>query len=230
MNCIIVLTIPFQFGDTKDQIHPVVLADSTNLVLIDCGYLGFLPKLEGALAEQGLSCSQLSHVVITHHDHDHMGALADLKRRYPKILVVAGEKEAPYISGERKFLRLEQAEAMQTALPPEQQTFGLEFCRLLERIKPVPVDLMVREGDRLPWCGGCTILETPGHTPGHISLYINEAKTLIAGDAAVLEGGRLALANPQFALNLEEARRSLDRITALGAKEIICYHGGVFCP
>lgn len=46
---------------------------------------------------------------------------------------------------------------------------------------------------------------TPGHTPGHISLYFLQSKTLVAGDAVVIENGVLDIANPQFALDLEAA-------------------------
>ena len=34
--------------------------------------------------------------------------------------------------------------------------------------------------------------------PGHISIYVNESRTLIAGDALVIEDKKLAIANPQY--------------------------------
>lgn len=225
---IIVLDIRVSLGETEETIHPVVLQDANSLVLVDCGYPGSLPKIEQAMEEKGLSCNRLTHVLITHHDHDHVGALSALNRKYPQIQLAAGAKEAPYLDGTSKSLRLAQAEAMQPQLPPEQQDFGLAFCALLRGIAPVPVDLRLREGDLLPWCGGCTVLETPGHTPGHISLYVPQKKTLITGDAAVLENGSLVVANPQFALDLREAEASLEKIMALGAERIICYHGGAW--
>ena len=113
MEKIIVFDLKFKFGQTEDVIHPVLLKDDRNMVLVDCGYTGFLPVIEQAMAEKNLSCSQLTHVLITHQDHDHMGALSELKWKYPKIQVVASKKESPYISGKFKSLRLEQAEAMQ---------------------------------------------------------------------------------------------------------------------
>lgn len=230
MDTIAILDIPFQFGGISGVIHPVVLQDEHHMALIDCPYIGYLPALEQALYQNGLNCGSLTHVLITHHDHDHMGSLFALKQKYPHIEVIAGEKESPYISGEMKPLRLVQAEAMQQALPEDQQAFGLAFCELLKSVKPVPVDRTVKEGDVLDWCGGCEIFETPGHTLGHISIYLQKYNTLIAGDAAAIEDGGLVIANPRFALDCAAAEKSLDRILRYGAKEIICYHGGVYIP
>ncbi len=230
MDKITVLDIPSQFSGISGVIHPVVLQDERHMALIDCPYIGYLPALEQAMQEKRLHCGSLTHVLISHHDHDHMGALYALKQKYPHIEVVAGEKEAPYISGEKESLRLRQAQAMQQTLPEDQQAFGRAFCELLRSVQTVPVDRTVKEGDILDWCGGCMILETPGHTPGHISAYLKKHNILIAGDAAALENGSLVIANPQFTLDFAAAEKSLNRILRYGAKEIICYHGGVFVP
>ncbi len=228
MEEIIVLNIRFKFGQIEDEIHPVVIKDDKNMILIDCGYTGFLPLVERAMEEKQLSCRDLTHVVITHQDHDHMGALYELKDKYPGVKVVAGKLEAPYISGSRRSLRLEQAEQMQSELPEDQREFGEAFCNILRAVRPVAVDTLVEDGAILDWCGGCTILGTPGHTPGHICVYHHGKNTLIAGDAAVLEEGRLMVANPQYALNLDQAEASLQKVRNCGADTIICYHGGTW--
>jgi len=121
MDKIIVLDIKFKFGEVEDTIHPVVLIDDKNMILVDCGYTGFLPAIKQAMEENNLNCADLTHVLITHQDHDHMGALSELKREYPYIQVIACKKESSYISGKLKSLRLEQAEAMQPNLPEEQK-------------------------------------------------------------------------------------------------------------
>ncbi len=169
-------------------------------------------------------------MLITHQDHDHMGALYKLKQKYPNIQVVASKKESRYISGKQKSLRLEQAEAMQAQLPQEQKAFGAECCNILKNVQPVEVDLEVGDGELFDWCGGCTIIGTPGHTPGHISIFVNQKKVMITGDAAALENGALVIANPQYTLDIDEAEASLRKILTYEAKEIICYHGGVLIP
>lgn len=78
------------------------------------------------------------------------------------------------------------------------------------------------------WCGGMEIIHTPGHMPGHISLYLPASKTLLAGDAVVLEHGKLNIANPQFTLDMKEAVRSVERLLDFDIDQLICFHGGVF--
>ncbi|MBF4692416.1 MBL fold metallo-hydrolase [Fusibacter ferrireducens] len=224
MEKLIILDLKFKFGEIEDVIHPVVVKGDDSMILIDCGYTGFLEKLEAEMNLKGLKCDDLTHVLITHQDHDHMGALAELKAKYPHILVVASEKEAPYISGELKSLRLTQAEEMQAYLPEEQKAFGEAFCDILRAVKPVAVDHKVKEGDHV---AGCTIIETSGHTPGHISVYVQNLKTIITGDAIALENGKPVIANPQFTLDLKEAEASLNKILAREADQVICYHGGI---
>lgn len=228
MDQILALEIAFRFGEAEGVIYPVVLMDGQDTVLVDCGYVGFLPKLEAALQRKGIEAGALTKVLITHHDHDHMGALYDLKEKYPQVEVVASEAEAPYVSGAKKSLRLEQAEAMQAALPEEQKEFGRSFIELLRRVRPVPVDVTVRGGQILPWCGGCEVVDTAGHTPGHISFYLKRHKTVVAGDAMVVEGGKPQVANPGFALDLSAASRSLEKLLRYDASRYICYHGGLY--
>lgn len=227
MENIIVLNIKFKFDVVEDVIHPVILKDDKEMILIDCGFTGFMPVIEEAMKAEGLDCNQLTKIIITHHDHDHMGSLADFKIKYPNIKVVASEVEAPYISGEKKYLRLEQAEVMQDTLSEDQKAFGEAFCDILRNVKPVKVDIIVHDGEIMDWCGGCEIIRTPGHTPGHISLYSKNKRTMITGDAAVLEDNQLVIANPQFTLDLDKAKKSLTKLMSYDVETFICYHGGI---
>lgn len=227
MNKLITLEIDMAYGDTVDKIHPVVLCDETNCVLVDCGYIGALTKLEEALRSHEILPEDITHIIITHQDHDHVGALASFKKKYSKVKILASAEEAPFISGTRKSLRLEQAEQLQKELPPQMQEFGRRFCELLRSVEPVPIDQVLYGGEQLPFCGGCQVISSPGHTPGHISLYIPEFDTIIAGDAIALEDGKPVIANPQFTLDMETANASLENLLAHSAKHIICYHGGL---
>ena len=217
------LTVP----ETGEVLCPALLADGAHLVLVDCGYPDSLPLIEAAMAELGLSPAELTEVFITHHDDDHMGGLARLCARYPRIRVVAGTEEAPYLTGARKSLRLCQAEALQPTLSPEARAWGEAFCRRLKAVEPAPVHQTVADGDLLPWCGGCRVIATPGHTPGHCSLYLPGLRAVVTGDAVVLEAGTPAVANPQFALDLPRAEASLQKLLALDADCWLCYHGGI---
>lgn len=80
----------------------------------------------------------------------------------------------------------------------------------------------------LPWCGGIRVVATPGHTPGHISLYLPAEKTMVTGDAVVIEDGKLNLANPSYTLHMDDAVRSVRRLLDYDIRQLICYHGGLF--
>lgn len=228
MDNIVILKIDFDFGYGEETIFPVILMDNDEMILVDCGYAGFLPRLEQAAAENGVDLSALTRIIITHHDHDHMGSLAAIKRKYPHIQVIASEKDAPYVSGKLKSLRLEQAKNVQSALPPEQQESGKVFQEILKAVENETVDLTVKDGDYFPWCGGVEIVETPGHMPGHISIYVKKHRVLISGDALAIENGKLEIAAPQFTLDMDDAKKSVLKLLNYDIKSIICYHGGEY--
>jgi glyoxylase-like metal-dependent hydrolase (beta-lactamase superfamily II) len=227
MNKLIILDIDMFFGKTHDKIYPVVLCDETNCVLVDCGYVGALPKIEEALELNNILPQDITHIIITHQDHDHVGAAAAFKKKYPTVKILASAEEARYISGATKSLRLEQAEQLQKELPEHMQEFGRAFCSLLRSVEPVEIAQLLCGDEQLPFCGGCQVISTQGHTPGHISLYLSEFNTIIAGDAIALEDGKPVIANPQFTLDMEKAQASMKRLLTHAAQKIICYHGGV---
>ena len=130
-----------------------------------------------------VALNTITHIIVTHDDIDHIGSLAALKRSYPEMKIISQEIEAPYIRGTKKSLQLEQAESMLTSLPANELEQAEQFVRFLQSVERVPVDQLVSDKELLPWCGGIEIVHTPGHTPGHISLYLVSSKTLIAGDA-----------------------------------------------
>ena len=99
--------------------------------------------------------------------------------------------------------------------------------KVLERLEPVAVDERVENGTRLDLAGGTRAVFTPGHTPGHISLYLEGSKILIAGDALTAEGGYLNGPNPRATLDMSTAIRSTQRLADLDIDTIVCYHGGV---
>jgi glyoxylase-like metal-dependent hydrolase (beta-lactamase superfamily II) len=227
MNKLITLNINMSFGEVHEEIHPVVLRDDTDCVLVDCGYIGSLSRIEEALCSNDILPEAITHIILTHQDHDHVGAAAAFKRKYPKVRILASAEETDYISGVRKSLRLEQAEQLQEHLPPEMQEFGKNFCNLLRSVEPIQIDQKISDDERLPFCGGCQVITTPGHTPGHISLYLSEFNILIAGDAIALENDKPVIANPQFTLDMDKAILSMQRLLVHPGDKIICYHGGV---
>ena len=194
-----VLDLTYVNDGGEQHLHPAVLFGGEDVALIDCGYPGSLALLD-----------------------------AELKARYPGIQVMASREEAPYISGALKNLRLQQAERMQARLPAEQKAFGIQFCERLRKAPSVPLDGLVSGGDTFDWGGGCEIVATPGHTPGHISVRALDGAFVVTGDAAVTEGQKLAVANPEYCLDMERAQASLEKLARYHSRCYICYHGGVW--
>lgn len=223
MNKLTILEINFN----SSSIFPAIISDEQEMVLIDCGYPGFLPLLKDAAEKEGLDFNKLTKVIITHHDFDHMGALAQIKKEYPNIKILSSVEEEKYISGKEKSLRLQQAEALYDQLPESEKENARNFHKMLESVENVKVDLGLRDKQFLDWCGGIEVLTTPGHMPGHISIYLKETKTLIAGDALVVENGELMIANPQYTLDMQKAKESIRKLLSYEIDTILCYHGGV---
>jgi glyoxylase-like metal-dependent hydrolase (beta-lactamase superfamily II) len=130
--------------------------------------------------------------------------------------VLAGATETPYIDG---------------TLPPR---FALpevlaqrpELRAVAERFQPTPVDQQLQDGARLDLAGGVRVIFTPGHTPGHICLYLERSKALIAGDALTAAEGRLQGPNESATPDMPAAGQSARKLAELDVRAIVCYHGG----
>ncbi len=179
-----------------------VLAGKDGAVLVDCGYPGSLRQLEEALRGCGVALEELAGLVLTHQDDDHMGAAAELKAVCPRLRIYASAEEAPYIEGVRKNLRLQQAEDLQERLPEEQRAWGEQFCRRLRALRCVPVDVLVHNGDRFDWGGGCEIIATPRthagtHLPSGAGQCVFDHRGCRCGGEWTAGGGQSRLL-PQF--------------------------------
>jgi glyoxylase-like metal-dependent hydrolase (beta-lactamase superfamily II) len=228
MNEVLTLDITFNFGNMVNSIYPVILKDEKEMILIDCGYKHFLPLIRKSAEAKGVNLDELTKIIITHHDFDHIGSLAEFKSEYPNISIISSYDEEKYISGKEKSLRLQQAEALHDSLPEAEKRDAENFQKLLKSVESVNVDTLVKDSDIFPWCGGIEVIATPGHMPGHISLYLKEFKTLISGDALVVENGELVIANPNYTLDMGEAKKSIKKLLNYDIEKIICYHGGIY--
>ena len=212
--------------DTNEKIYPTVIKTNDDLILVDAGYPNMIDLIENEMEKENLNLKDLTEIWITHHDHDHVGSLASIKNKYPKVVVKSSLEEKEYIQKEKTSLRLEQAILQQSFLPEEEKAYGIEFQDYLRTIEPCKVDETLEDRDTL-LDRQIIVVETSGHTKGHISFYIPKTKTLIAGDLLVLENDKLSVPFPKFAFNLEDTKISLEKISKLQIETIICYHGGV---
>lgn len=212
----------------RSVIHPALLWDDDEIILVDTGIPGQLEEISKAMEKAGVSFNNLSKVILTHQDFDHIGSLSKiLKASDHKIEVLAHAEDKPYIEGEKPPIKMnpERIAKMLESLPEDQrQKIQVMFGTPLTAI----VDQTLSDGEVLPYCGGITVIFTPGHTPGHICLYLHESKTLIAGDALVVTDGMLQGPNPQATPDMERALQSIKKFTNFDIEQVICYHGGLY--
>lgn len=72
---------------------------------------------------------------------------------------------------------------------------------------------------------GLSIVETPGHTEGSITVHDPIARVLVVGDAMNGEGGAVAGANPRFSDDMDRANESVRKIAELDFDAVYFGHG-----
>jgi glyoxylase-like metal-dependent hydrolase (beta-lactamase superfamily II) len=205
-------------------LNPTLVWDDETAVLIDAGMPGQLEQIRAAMSEVGVSFDKLKAVILTHQDLDHIGSLPEIRKESNnRIEVYAHELDKPYIEGDLPLIKTDP-----NRMSKEEWVSLPEEMRILYQNPPkVKVDKTVDDGQELPYCGGIRVIFTPGHTPGHISLYLKQSKILVAGDAMICLNGSLHGPVQRTTLDMNTALRSLEKFLDLDIESVICYHGGI---
>lgn len=186
-----------------------LLATDDGLWLIDCGLataaapvparfygpvggrasLDPRETLSELLAEAGFDRTDVVAVMLTHLHYDHAGALVDLPPATP-VWVHADEFAAAQTAGAH---------------------FGYH-----PSILAAPVAWCLFRGDESP-CAGVQVIETPGHTRGHVSaiVEVGEHRLLLTGDAAPTRRNLREGLPPGLAVDRPAAARSLERLVQI---------------
>ncbi|HYG40148.1 MAG TPA: MBL fold metallo-hydrolase [Cytophagales bacterium] len=153
------------------------ISDPDKWILVDCGMGPCSAQIKNAAKEYFGDDTAPSAIILTHGHFDHVGALPDLAREW-NIPVYAHKMEMPYLTGKSSY-------------PPPDPTVGKGIMPLFSPLfKRTPIDLgqqiqELKENDTIPGFPEWKIIYTPGHSPGHISLFRDYDRTLIVGDAFV---------------------------------------------
>jgi glyoxylase-like metal-dependent hydrolase (beta-lactamase superfamily II) len=147
-------------------------------ILVDAGLKTAYSKILALAQELFGTDARPSAIILTHGHFDHVGSLTRLAARW-NVPVYAHELEMPYLNGKSGYP------------PPDSSVGGGMMAYMADLYPKEPIDLsgnvlsLPHDGSILPDFPEWRYLHTPGHAPGHISLWRESDKTLIAGDAFV---------------------------------------------
>lgn len=166
-------------------------------------------------------------IILTHGHFDHAGAARQCAEHW-NVPIYAHKMEMPYLTNRSSY-------------PPPDPTIGgfLPFASrfmpsgavdLGEHLHALPDDGVVSHLPAWKW------IYTPGHSPGHISLWRENDSTLIAGDAlatadfdstwgAITKKQQLAYGGSPFVCDWQATRDSVQSLAQLKPFVIACGHG-----
>jgi len=214
------------FAGNDSIIYPVLLFDRPdNMTLVDAGLPGQGTAIKEIVKQLGLKMSNIRRLILTHQDIDHIGGAAEIVQE-TGAEVMAHADDVPYIQGEQQLIKFnpERIETMLQSLPEERRDAAR---RLFSSPPRVRVDRTLKDGDELPQHGGLQIIHTPGHTPGHISLFVRSHGLLVSGDALRVEDNKLVGPAAGATPDMQTAVASVAKLQSLPIDRVICYHGGL---
>jgi len=175
-NHIHALKIPFQITDPSGQKIPrfvyAFLIYGENICLIDSGVAGSEKIILEYLKRTGKGPEEISTLILTHAHPDHIGAAAAIKR-------ISGCIVAAH-AAEKAWIEDVELQAKERPVPGFFYLVG----------DSVPVSQTLQDGDVLHLEGDLTlwVLHTPGHSPGSLSLWLEEDGALFSADAVPIAG------------------------------------------
>ena len=195
--------------------------------LVDTGVPGFAAYIKHAAEQRYGAGSRPNAIVLTHGHFDHAGSALALAREWD-VPVYAHHLELPYVTG-------------QSLYPPLDPTVGGFLAFTLRFIPQTYRDLrphlrQLPDDGKVPFLPEWEWHFTPGHAPGHISLFRRRDRTLIAGDAFVTVDVDNALdflmQKPELnrppapaTCDYEAAQDSVRRLAQLEPLTVGCGHG-----
>ena len=143
--------------ESSPQSHVFLVLDEEN-ILIDTGFPGAGKRILQELKEMGVDPKSIRHILLTHHDVDHIGNVK-LLCEITGAQVWASAEDIPYIAREKKR-------------PGVKRLIGF----LMRPGMPQSISPYAPE----QYFGDLRVLPAPGHTPGHVIIIRRDI--LFAGD------------------------------------------------
>ncbi|GGG10551.1 MBL fold metallo-hydrolase [Paenibacillus albidus] len=204
----------------------VSLPASSDWILVDTG-LGKFGRTILDLARERFDKPPVS-IVLTHGHFDHVGTVKELVEEW-NVPVYAHPLELPYLTGQTDYPEADpsvRGGLMAAAAP----LYPHRAIDLGSAVRPLPEDGSIPGAEEWKW------VHSPGHSPGHISLFRARDKVLLAGDAflTVKQESALAVVTQHqkihgppayFTTDWEEAEQSVRNLALLDPRIVLTGHG-----
>jgi glyoxylase-like metal-dependent hydrolase (beta-lactamase superfamily II) len=170
-------------------------------VLIDTCRPGRSDQIIKEITSLGIRTQDIAHILLTHHDIDHIGNAKALQLATQAKLWASKEDE-PYIHGERKKEGIKR------------------IVQAIIKVDSPKVDFNFDPGQKI---AAVEVIATPGHTPGHVA-FLYEG-VLFVGDLVMTNRGKLKRLPSLFNWNKAQLEFSLQKIKSLDFDWICPAHG-----
>ncbi|WP_442594035.1 MBL fold metallo-hydrolase [Neobacillus sp. D3-1R] len=204
------------------------IGNSNNWVLIDAGMPHSAKEIIDEVKNRFGEVNAPKAIILTHGHFDHVGSIAELLDHW-NVPVYAHHLEIPYLTGEKNYPPGDSTvdEGLVSELSPMFPNHGIDISKHVEKLP---------DDGSVPGMLGWRWIHTPGHTPGHISLYRDEDRVLIAGDAFVtvkqeslykvmVQKQEISGPPKYFTTDWEAAKRTVEKLEALKPSVAVTGHG-----
>lgn len=165
------------FSYTIQIVNIAMVRTSNDFVLIDTGMPESEKKIFEIVEEIFGENAKPEAIILTHGHFDHVGSIEKLLTQWD-VPVYAHPLEIPYLTGQKNYPDPDGTVegGLVAKISP---MFPNEGVHLGNHVKPLP------DNGELPHLSEWKWIHTPGHSDGHISLFREKDRTLIAGDAFI---------------------------------------------
>lgn len=230
-NIFVVAPNVWRMKDVFVNVFIIKNSHSNNFVLVDTGLKSSALKIKQLIATVLEPGASPMAIVMTHGHFDHRGSLQQLADQW-RIPVYAHHLEMPYLTGKSSY-------------PPPDPTVGGGGMATLSFTYPKqPIDVQehlheLPDDNTVPGLPEWKWVHTPGHTPGHISLFREADGVLVAGDAvvttkqesvfSVMKQSKIISGPPKyFTPDWGASARSVKELAALEPNVVATGHGHSF--
>jgi glyoxylase-like metal-dependent hydrolase (beta-lactamase superfamily II) len=151
--------------------------ETKEFVLVDAGMPESANEIISVVEERFGPNSRPQAIILTHGHFDHVGAIIELIKHW-NVPVYAHELELPFLTGKMSYPE------------PDPTVEGGLVAKMSPMFPNQPINLgkhiqLLPSDGSVPHLAGFRWIHTPGHSPGHVSLFREEDRSLIVGDAFV---------------------------------------------